>query len=155
MDEEVRKELDMNGIVLLEESTEVIEKLPDKDAGALIKAIIKGNGEGLPKMAAIVFPIIMGQVERMRALSDKNRENGKKGGRPKQNPNETQIKPNENPNETQIKPTQKPQHQYHTNTNIYTRNPKIQRAYGFSTERTDVDYNEIARRMREEREATE
>ena len=138
----------MNGIVLLEESTEVIEKLPDKDAGALIKAIIKGDGTGLPKMASIVFPIIMGQVERMRAISEKNRENGKKGGRPKKNPEETQTKPTENPNETQTKANPKPQYQYHTNTNII-RNPKIQQRYGFSTERTNVDYNEIARKLRE------
>lgn len=139
----------MNGIVLLEESTAVIEQLPDKDAGALIKALIRGDGKGLPKMAAIVFPIIMGQVERMRALSDKNRENGKKGGRPRKNPDETQTKPTENPNETEIKTP----YQYHTNTNtnIY-RNPKIQKAYGFSTERTDTNYNEIvAARLREER----
>lgn len=135
----------MNGIVLLEESIEVIEKLPDKDAGALIKAIIKGSGDGLPKMAALVYPIIMGQVDRMRALSDKNRENGKKGGRPRKNPTETQTKPTENPSETQIKTP----YQNHTNT-IY-RNPKIQKAFGFSTERANVNYNEIAARLREER----
>ena len=133
----------MNGIVLLDESLEVIQKLPDKDAGALIKAVIKGNGDKLPAKADLVFPIIMGQVERMRSLSAKNTENGKKGGRPKKNPDETQIKPTQNPNEN-------PNTNTKTNPNIYiTRNPKIQARYGFSTERTDVDYNEIARQIRE------
>lgn len=133
----------MNGILLLDESIEAISKLPDKDAGALIKAIIKGDGNKLPPKADLVFPMIMGQVERSRALSEKNTINGKKGGRPRKNPEETQIKPTQNP-------TQSPNTNTNTNTNIYLqRSPKIQARYGFSTERMDVDYNELARQLRE------
>ena len=144
----------MNGIVLLEESTDVILKLPDKEAGALIKAVIRGESEKLPPKADLVFPMIMGQVERMRALSEKNTANGKKGGRPKKNQTETQTKPAENPNETQVKAPYQYQHQYQNDISI-GRNPKIQRTYGFSTERVGVNYNEIAKRLREEREAAE
>ena len=102
----------MNGIVILDESADVIMKLPNEEAGALIKALISGEGTGLPQMADLVFPILMGQVNRMRALCDKNRENGKRGGRPKKNPDETQTKPKQNPDETQTKTP----YQYHTNT---------------------------------------
>lgn len=44
------------------------------------------------------------------ALCDKNRDNGKKGGRPRKNgnPNETQAEPRNNPTETQTKPKQNP-----------------------------------------------
>lgn len=44
------------------------------------------------------------------ALCDKNRDNGKKGGRPRkrENPDETQTEPINNPNETQTKPKQNP-----------------------------------------------
>ena len=151
------EELEVNGILLLDESTDIIKKLPDREAGALIKAIINNDGSKLPPKADLVFPIIMGQVERMRALREKNTENGKKGGRPKKNPDETETKPKVNPNKTDSKTP------YHTNTNtnnIYPykgvqRSPKIQQKCGFSTERQNVNYNEIAAMLRAEREAAE
>lgn len=97
----------MNDIVLLEDSLSSISLLTDNEAGVLIKALIrhmKGiETENLPERVALIYPFVRGQVERMWALKEKNRANGSLGGRPKKNPNETQIKPNNNPTETQTK----------------------------------------------------
>ena len=93
----------MTGIVLLDESCEAIQKLPNDDAGALIKALISGDAENLPPMADLIFPVIKGQVERMQARSAKNTANGLKGGRPKKNQTETQLKAKQNPTESQTK----------------------------------------------------
>lgn len=146
----------MDEIILLGESLEAIKAMPDKDAGALLKALIKHmEGEEpdrLPAMANMLYPLIKGQVDRINALNKKNRENGKKGGRPKK----TQTEPKENPNITQMKPNTNPDNDNDNDIEkIYKkepmkRNPKIQKAYGFSTERTDIDYNEIVRKKWEE-----
>jgi len=202
----------MGDMILLEESLQAISKLPDEDAGALIKALISGDSEGLPLMADIVYPIIKGQIDRMTEFREKQRANGAKGGRPK-NPNKTQTKPNDNPNETKAEPKEKPpvpipepieketptvlrkrfvpptveevreyvqEKGYNVDPETFVdfyaskgwvvgkspmkdwraavrtwakdrkeqlppnRNPKIQAAYGFSTERKTVNYNEIA-----------
>lgn len=202
----------MSDMVLLEESLKAISKLPDEEAGALIKALISGDDENLPFMADLVYPMIKGQVDRMTEFREKQRANGAKGGRPK-NPTETQTKPNDNPNETQAEPKEKPPVpipepieketptvlrkrfvpptveevseyvrekgyqvdperfvDFYQSKNWYVgknkmvdwkaavrnwakdrktqtppnRNPKIQAAYGFSSERQDVNYNELA-----------
>ena len=97
----------MTDIILLAESLGTILKLDDADAGALIKALIRHtDGEEpatLPEKAELVYPFIRGQADRMIALRDRNRANGKSGGRPKKNPEETQEKPKENPDKTEGK----------------------------------------------------
>ena len=138
----------MNDMILLGESLEVIAKLPNEDAGALIKALITGNGEGLPPMADLVYPMIKGQVDRMNEFREKQRANGMKGGRPK-NPNKTQTKPNDNPNETQTEapvpvPIPVPKERNIKERRGISRSQKVQAAMGFSTERQDVDYNKLA-----------
>lgn len=140
----------MDEMILLGESLEAMKDMPDKDAGALIKALIRHldgeEPEKLPLMAKSLYPLIRGQVDRINALNKKNRENGKKGGRPKK----TQTEPNENPNVTQMKPNANPDNDNDNDIEkIYKkerirRNPKVQAAMGFSTERQDVDYNKIA-----------
>lgn len=205
----------MSNIVLLEESLTAIMKLPDEDAGALVKALISGKSDGLPLMADLVYPIIKGQIDRMNEFRDKQRANGMKGGRPKtqkepkENPDETQTKPRQNPDETQVKaPIPKPKPikkeiptvsrkkvfvpptvdevkeyvlekgyqvdpdrfvdfyeskgwmvgknkmiDWHAAVRTWAkdkkqtppnRSDKVQQAYGFSTERQDVDYNKLA-----------
>ena len=153
----------MDEMILLGESLEAMKDMPDRDAGALIKSLIRHmegeEPEKLPVMAKALYPLIKGQVDRIAALNKKNRENGKKGGRPKKTQTETQTKPNENPNETQMKPNANPDNDNDNDIEkIYKkkrvrRNPKIQRAYGYSTERTDVDYNKLALEMRKQWEA--
>lgn len=92
----------MKDLILLVDSQEAIKELSDCEAGALVKALIShidGNEpESLPDKAAVVYPLIRGQVDRMIAFREKQARNGAKGGRPK--------KPNENPNETQINPNE-------------------------------------------------
>lgn len=71
-------------IILMDESLEAISLLEDEDAGALIKGLIRHiNGEDpgdLPRQAALVFPFVRGQVERMLAIHEKRAEAGRKGG---------------------------------------------------------------------------
>ena len=93
----------MNDIILLADSLECIVRMPDADAGSLIKALATGDAENITEIASLVYPLIKGQVDRMLAFREKQFKNGSKGGRPKkpnENPNETQN----NPNETQPKP---------------------------------------------------
>lgn len=93
----------MNDIILLSESLESIVRLSDEDAGSLLKALATGNTDQLSGIASIVYPLIKGQVDRMVAMREKNRQNGRLGGRPKKNPEETQTKPKQNPTETYSK----------------------------------------------------
>lgn len=84
----------MKSIVLLEESMGAIRKLPDAEAGALIKALIDEDPEGLPPMADILFPIIKGQIDRMTDIHEKRAAAGKAGGS-KRKANNKQIEAND------------------------------------------------------------
>ncbi len=133
----------MNGIILLDESADAITRMSDEQAG--MKALIKREEpEGLDAGTALVYPFIKGQVERLYEIHEKRARAGALGGRPKAN--EKQMESKSKANEKQ---TESPYHTIpnHTIPSI-KRNDKVQKAFGFSTERTDVDYNEIARRMK-------
>ena len=73
----------MYDILLLVDSMEAIKDLPDREAGALIKALIKHTDgedpEKLPSMAKALYPLIRGQVERMADIRDKRAEAGRGG----------------------------------------------------------------------------
>ena len=98
----------MNDIILSEDSINALSRLSDKEAGVLLKTLIrhmKGiETENLPDNVALVYPFVVNQVERSLSLREKNRANGSLGGRPRKNPNETQTKPKNNPTKTQTKP---------------------------------------------------
>ena len=137
----------MYDILLLVDSMEAIKDLPDREAGALIKALIKHTDgedpEKLPSMAKALYPLIRGQVERMADIRDKRAEAGRRGGK-------ANAKQNGSPVPVPV-PLERD-----TERSRVQRSKKVQNAFGFSTERTDVNYDEIvARRMREEREAAE
>lgn len=113
-----------------------------EDAGILMTALFaEANGEEPDFCGSVIatalFPMASDQMRRLedfrrkKANRSKTEQNGANGSKTEQT-----VAPYPYPNNIQ-------------------RNPKIQRSMGFSTERTDVDYNEIARRMREEREAAE
>lgn len=70
----------MIDIILLAESLESIVHLSDEDAGSLIKALATGDDGHLTEIAAIVYPLIKGQVERMAALREKRSAAGRIGG---------------------------------------------------------------------------
>ena len=86
-----------------------IKKLSDEDAAALLRAIfayVNGEEVGeLSPVADMVFSFIAAQIDRdnakYKARCERNKANGKKGGRPKkEEPNETEENPKE-PNETE------------------------------------------------------
>lgn len=147
----------MYDILLLIDSMEAIKDLPDREAGALIKALIKHTDgedpEKLPSMAKALYPLIRGQVERMADIRDKRAEAGRRGGKAnaKQNGSKTEANAKQNGSPVPVPvPLERD-----TERSMLQRSKKVQNAFGFSTERTDVNYDEIARRLREEREAAE
>lgn len=73
------------------------------------KAILSSCWEETPE--GWIFPPVSEIIEHYQSSSAKNRENGKKGGRPRKansNPNETQTKPSGFSEETQTEPNTKP-----------------------------------------------
>lgn len=167
----------MDGFVIYREIAEKVKMLSDAQAGEVLKMAAAYAFDGKLQQTddlavALVFADVKSDIDRAtekyERICVRNRENGQKGGRPKtqQNPTEpketqwdilgTQQNPME-PNETQK--NQNLEHRTYNSEYINTRarrNPKIQRAFGFSAERQDVNYDEIiAQRLREEREAAE
>lgn len=142
----------MNGIILLDESADAITWMSDEQAGKIVKALIKREEpKDLDDGAALVYPFIKGQVERLSEIHEKRARAGALGGRPKANGKQTKSK-----QEANGKQTESPYHTIPNHTKNISRNARIQKAFGFSTERQDVNYDEIiAQRMREEREAAE
>lgn len=148
----------MYDLLLLVDSMEAIKDLPDREAGALIKALIKHTDgedpEKLPSMAKALYPLIRGQVERMADIRDKRAEAGRRGGKAnaKQNGSKTEANAKQNGSPVPVPvPLERD-----TERSRVQRSKKVQSAFGFSTERQDVNYDEIiARRLREEREAAE
>lgn len=90
----------MKDMILLEESLESIVRLSDEDAGSLVKALATGDTENLSEIAAIIFPLIKGQVERMADLREKRSAAGRIGGskrEAKRSKTEANAKQNEAP----------------------------------------------------------
>lgn len=141
----------MNGIILLDESADAIASMSDEQAGKIVKALLRREApQGLTEAAALVYPFIKGQVERLEELHEKKSRAGAMGGRPKANGKQTESK-----EKADGKQTESPYHTIPNHTIPISRSAKVQKAYGFSLERQNVDYNEIAQRLREEREAAE
>lgn len=74
----------MSNIILLEESLPPIRMLSDAEAGALLKALILHlNGyepDDLPGKAALLYPFVKGQMDRMNELSERRAAAGRLGG---------------------------------------------------------------------------
>lgn len=96
---------------LFPETSELIDQLTDVDAGKLIKAIVHYAATGndpdeLPITLKLVWPFVRHSVDNYSNSTERNTENGRKGGRPRKNP-ETRLK-TENPpvltEETEEKP---------------------------------------------------
>lgn len=96
---------------LFPETSELIDQLTDADAGKLIKAIVHYAATGddpdeLPITLKLVWPFVRHSVDNYNNSTERNAENGRKGGRPRKNP-ETRLK-TENPSvlteETEEKP---------------------------------------------------
>lgn len=87
----------MTDIILLEDSLCAVRMLSDSEAGALLKALIDHTEgiepQGLPERAALVYPLVRGQADRMLSMRDRNRANGAHGGRPKKTDGFSNEKP--------------------------------------------------------------
>lgn len=88
--------MELSYIKLFGDSSATIDLLSDAEAGRLLKALVHyANGEevDLPGQEKLVFAMLKAQIDRDAGSYanrvEKNRENGRKGGRPKtqQNPN--------------------------------------------------------------------
>lgn len=95
--------------------------LPDEEQGLIYKAIIdyaiaKKEPKNLSSAGKMCFKLIKPTIDSALRRYDANVQNGKAGGRPKnqtqqepkQNPTETQTKPSSNPNKTQQETQQEP-----------------------------------------------
>lgn len=99
-----------DSFILYTEQKEIFDTLTDSEAGKLIKAIFEhetGQSPKLNKTLSLVFIPIKNALDRNRqkyeVQVEKNRENGKKGGRPKK-ANETENNP-KNPSGFSKNPT--------------------------------------------------
>lgn len=139
MDETIREELSVTNIettvCFFRDLFKTLEAIPDEDAGILMKALF-AHANGLEPdlkdsvIAKALYIGIADQVDRLDQFR-KSKTRSKKeqsGANESKSPHSATPYPYPNPYPN----------------NIY-RNAKVQKAFGFSTERKDVDYNEIAR----------
>jgi len=89
--------MDKNNFILYKDFKSTIDILSDEQAGKLIKAVFSYvNGRVNPNfddgMLIVAFNVLKAQLERdlikYKKIVVRNQENGKKGGRPKNNPDE-------------------------------------------------------------------
>ena len=97
----------MNGFYLYSEYSKKLEMLSNEQLGKLIRAVFDyiNNGETTfdDSLVEFAFGFIKADIDKQQIKYNANRENGKKGGRPKkteENPTETEENPTK-PNETQ------------------------------------------------------
>ena len=141
-------------VLFFKDLYKTLKALPPKDAGILMTALFAVANYDSPdlkgsKLAEAVFPIAVDQMNRLEEYRSK--QAAKRNKKEQSGTNTEQKRTNAEQNGSPYPyPSPYP--------DIYKgvqRNPKIQKSMGFSTERTDVDYNEIAARLRAEREAAE
>ena len=101
-------EEDKRGVVFRPSFYEAIEPLPDTDRLTMYDAIVRyglfGETPNIQGTLRGFFALIKPSLDAAQEKYQRSVENGKKGGRPKNNLTETQQKPNDNPAETQQKP---------------------------------------------------
>ena len=95
-----------------------IKELAPKEQAQIYNAIFEYQFENkiidLKGVCKSIFTLILPQLE----ANNKRYENGKRGGRPRQNQNETEIKPKNNQNETKIKPNENDNVNVNENDNV-------------------------------------
>lgn len=89
---------------------DAISELPPEEQGQIYKAIIdygiaQVEPTNLTPAGKMCFKLIRPTIDAALSRYDASVENGKKGGRPTKNPQETQGKPSQNLEETHTKPT--------------------------------------------------
>ena len=103
----------MHGIILHEEYRDRMRKLSPENLGRLVENMFRIDAGEEPEPFGDEYldffsETVCGRVGRDIEMSEKQKENGKKGGAPKGNRNATKN----NPKTTQKQPKNKPQYQY-------------------------------------------
>ena len=92
-----------DSIVFYRSFYEAIKEIPLEEQGVVYNAIygyaLDGIEPELTGIAKAIFLLVKPQID----ANNSRYENGKKGGKPKANQNETKTKPNKNLNETKTK----------------------------------------------------
>ena len=96
------------GCFIFKSIVETIELMPPEISMKFYAAIVRyGIFNAIPDFEGIemaCFNSIRAQIDASNRRRNAQIVNGLKGGRPRKNPTETQLKPNRNPTETQPKP---------------------------------------------------
>lgn len=109
-----------NSFIFQPSYLDAVERLDEMEMYKTLYAIVKygvtgvmpDNINNITQFALdLIKPNIDASIKKYKA----QKENGKKGGRPKKNPTETQTKPNKNPTETQVKPNKNLDYDYNSN----------------------------------------
>lgn len=129
-------------ILLFKDLHKTLSRISNEDAGILMKAIFAHvNGEapdlGESVVASALYPIVEDQVDRMEEYRSKQAAK-----RSKKEQSGTSAEQNRTNAEQNGSPYPYPS-PYPSN---ISRSARVQKAFGFSTERQDVDYNEIAKK---------
>lgn len=122
-----------------------LQAIPDADAGILMRALFAVANGDKPDLsgsviAAGIFPIAADQMNRLEAYRQTKANAGRAGGI-----NSGQTRSKSKQNEANAKQNEPPYPSPYPSPVYIGRNEKVQKAFGFSTERQNVDYNEIAK----------
>lgn len=147
-------------VLFFKDLYKTLNVLPDEEAGALMRALFAvANNEdpNLPEgsMAAAVFPLALDQMARLEEYRNKQAQRRAKTKVNQREPEVTKGEPErteKNRTRTESEPNGSPYPSPYPSPVYIGRSNKIQERYGFSTERKDVDYNELARMIREAEE---
>ena len=127
-----------------------LEAVSDEDAGILMKALFAEADGDEPefhgsKIAEVLFTMAADQMHRLDDFRRDKAEAGRLGGirsgqaRSKTKQNEANVKQNE----ANTKQNEPPYPSPYPSPVYIGRNPKVQKAFGFSTERTNINYNDL------------
>ena len=138
-----------NTVLFFKDLYKTLSAIPPKDAGILMTALFaEANGEQPvlkgSKIAEALFPMAADQMRRLEEYRSKQAAK-----RSKKEQSGTSTEQNRTNKEQNGSP-----YPYPSPSPLYIgRNQKVQKAFGFSTERTNVNYDDIVReRVRKEAE---
>lgn|GEM_PF-4076589 len=143
-------------ICFFKDLRKTLDAISDEDAGILMKALFAVADGDEPefhgsKIAQVLFTMAADQTNRLNEYRRVKAESGRMGGIKSgqvRSKNEANVKQNE----ANVKQNEPPYPSPYPSPVYIGRSNKIQERYGFSTERKDVDYNELARMIREAEE---
>lgn len=134
----------LDTIAFFKNVRETLDSMSDEDAGALMKALFAHDDGEEPDLSGKSAVVRVGYLLIAEATDRLTAKRMSKVRKP------TANEPQTNRKQTANAP-QNAAHNHSLNLNhpsvegIIGRNPKIQKAYGFSTERPDVNYDEVAK----------